>query len=118
MKLSMIVVMLCAVVICSGCVTDWSARDKWLLGGSMVAMGFDVHSTDRAIKAGYHEAGLPKYIIGEKPSTTDLVLFGVGSQLAITWLADWWEEGRPWLLGVTGGAHGIAGIYNYMEVEK
>lgn len=112
-----IAVCLVALITQSCGISGWNARDKWLLAGSTVAMGFDVHSTDRAINAGYHEAGLPKYVIGEKPNTSKLIAFGVGSQIMIITLADWFEDWRPWLLGMTGGVHAGTAIYNYTEVE-
>ena len=101
----------------SGCVTDWSTRDKWLLVGSTVAMGLDVHSTDRAIDRGYHEAGPAKYVIGEKPDTGELIMFGVGSQALTVWAADYWEDLRPWILGTTGGVHAGCAVYNYTELR-
>jgi len=102
----------------SGCgVSNWNNRDKWFLAGSTVAMGADMYTTDRAIKAGYVEAGFPQYVIGEQPSSTDLMLWGIGTQLLIMWWADRNEEWRPWLLGITGGVHAGAAVYNWQEVE-
>jgi len=112
------IVLLCLILICTcSCVTDWNKRDKWLLAGSTVAMGADVYTTNRAIKRGYHEAGLPQVFIGEKPSTGKIIAFGGGSQVVLYFLSDWFPGLRPWLLGMTGGAHAGAAVYNYIEVD-
>ena len=103
----------------SGCgVSDWSRRDKRLLVFSSVGTGLDVATTDYAINHGFHEAGLPRHIIGEKPGTSKLILFGVGNQLIITWIADWLDEFRPWILGINGGVHTGAAVYNYSQIKE
>lgn len=103
----------------SGCgVSDWSRRDKRLLVFSSVGTGLDVATTDYAINHGFKEAGLPRHIIGEKPGTTKLIGFGIGSQLLIVWLADVWVDYRSWVLGINGGVHTGAAIYNYKQIKE
>lgn len=80
-------------------------------------MFLDVHSTNRIMDNGGREIGLPQHVIGEHPSHSDVLLFGIGTQAGFLLLADWFPKWRPWLLGSLGVAHLGAAAHNYGETD-
>ena len=105
-----------------GCATakvrPWDKWDKTLAVTSCVAMAFDIGTTMRGLDRGGYEKGPPKFLIGEHPSDTDLVLYAISSQALALTVAHFFPKLRKYILGGKTSLNTFYAIRNHHTTQE